>query len=178
MPRVRLDVRRITAHPPQSYIERDGSVHALRLYQLTTRIEIGRISQRGMPDQRTTVLDAVVDTGAPLSSFPRNIWSIFEQQIEWLELHDAGTSPVGPFVSIAGHRYPFRLGRIVVTVADFEGRRLTPAPILALFLDEPPGVRPPPVLLGLSRGILEGRRMWLGPSLDEHAGQNWWLEDR
>ncbi len=174
MARVRLVVQPARGRRQQSYVERDGRVLPLHQFRLTTRIRVGR---RLVTTATAHASEAIVDTGSPLSSFPRAIWSAFENEIEWLALAETEGQSGPPTIAVAGQRFPFRLGRISVTVTDFEGRHLAATPILALFVDEPLDARPPPVLLGLWRGIFDGRRLVLGPALEDPAGQDWWLED-
>ncbi len=170
MPRVRLQIKPATDRPSRSFIERDGHILPLHEFRLTTRIRLGMPPGRGVPDRRSAMKEAIVDTGAPISIFPRSVWLGFANEIEKLSLLGLGSE--SPVIALGGSRFPFRLGRIVITVYDGESRYLSATPILALFVDEPLGSRPPPVLLGLWRGVLEGRRLVMGPALGDPAGQD------
>jgi len=163
--------------------DEQGREQTVPLVRLHLAITIGRDSARVSADEgkpRT----AMLDTGAPLTVFPKHHWQGSARQIDRLPLVGGGT-PTG---RAGGRRFSYFLGRVWVGAADPFGRRLPSVPVLAQFReDDPaPGEPLPPILLGLWGGILEGRTLtrWTTaerydsdlPTL-ESFGQWWRLSD-
>lgn len=111
---------------------------------------------------------AILDTGAPLSHFPHQVWA---NEFNWREGRDFHVLPVAgnpPLVGqTLGFRYSFRLVRLRVPVV-LAGRDLTAPRLqvdsLVTQLAEPGG--PPFILLGLWGGVLDGRRLSFGTATD------------
>lgn len=123
------------------------------------------------------VRQAVVDTGAPAAVFPNYVWSGLARRgdIEWVA-HPPDTSPRRdlPRVVILGGRYPFRLGRGLVTPVEITGAVLGPTPVFVQCLEdtrETPA-DPEPItrlfVLGLG-GLLHGRTLTVSAAADGGA---------
>jgi hypothetical protein len=117
--------------------------------------------------------ECLIGTGAALSVFPETQWRQFEPEVEWLALPPAqGHAGWWSIMTgLTGDPVPCRLGRVLVTPADLDGRRLAPTPVLAQFAED--GGRVRRILMGLGYGILEGRRLVV-----EADARQAWLEDR
>ncbi len=118
---------------------------------------------------------AVLDTGAPLTIFPHDIWS---NQFRWqagrdydeLSVAGIGTALTG---QVLGSRYSCRLARLRVPVElagrDPKGDRLRLDALVCQLAD---AGGPPLILLGLWGGAFTGRRLAVEPqpnSDDLHA---------
>jgi hypothetical protein len=120
---------------------------------------------------------AIIDTGAPLSLFPHQVWA---GDFGWREGRDFDVLPVAgnpPLIGQAlSYRYAFRLARLRVTIT-LAGRGLSGPRLqvdsLVTQLAEPGG--PPFILLGLWGGVLDGRRLAFGtaPDGDPSAALDW-----
>lgn len=114
--------------------------------------------------------DAVIDTGAPLTVIPREIW---DHQFHWqagrdyddLSVPDIGTTFRG---QVLGHHYSFRLARLRVAVElagrDPKGDRLRLDSLVCQLAD---AGGPRYVILGLWGGPLVGRRLSVEPQPDD-----------
>lgn len=111
---------------------------------------------------RTPVLqEAVVDTGAPLTYFPRTIWETdfgWREGTDYERLNVPGVSHLRG--SVLGFGYDFRLVRLIQPIEVVSLR--PPFPALARHsviaqLDE--GGGPPFILLGLWGNVLEGTNL-------------------
>lgn len=120
---------------------------------------------------------AVIDTGAPISYFPHQIWA---NDFRWREGRDFDILPIAgnpPLVGqTLGFRYPFRLARLRVPIIlagrDLRAPRLQ-VDSLVTQLAERGG--PTVILLGLWGGVLDGRRLEFGtaPDGDPTAALGW-----
>jgi hypothetical protein len=119
-----------------------------------------RIPQFLMP------LDAIIDTGSPLTCFPRSIWDRFLEGIdfEWLPFATGVHPPPGQTVD---WQFTFRMARFLVPLALMDYSTETDrAGVIAQFADnDPPGQRGralPWFIIGLWGGVLEGGRLAIG----------------
>jgi hypothetical protein len=109
---------------------------------------------------------AVVDTGAPFTILPKQVWSALDQRraVEWVA-HPPGIGGRLPVIQIAGAPYDYRLGRVDVQVARLDGAELRPVPVLVLCVEDDPGDgrrrMKGRAVLGLAGGLLHGRRLTL-----------------
>ncbi len=110
--------------------------------------------------------DAVLDTGAPLTIFPRDLW---HHQFKWQvgrDYDELSVAGIGSTLTgqVLGYRYSFRLARLRVPVElagrDPKGERLR-LDSLVCQLAEAGG--PPFVLLGLWGGAFTSRRLAVEP---------------
>jgi hypothetical protein len=181
---------------PRRFVDEAGVAQDLLRLRLRARILIGRDPDNA-PDDRRQSLDGIVDTGAPLTVFPRHVWddrlSRFSSHITRLqfdpdEMAQRPPDQRTPTSVVAGRRFPYFLGRVHLGAFDLEGRRMPAVPVLAMFREDvvPRGEPPPPILLGLGSGILDGRRLVRDPVFEpdeseepghETYGQRWWLTD-
>lgn len=107
-----------------------------------------------------SALDAIIDTGAPLTYFPRAIWTRFREGIdfEWLPFAPGVVPPVN---HIAGWRFTFRFARFLVPLALMDyTTAVDRLDVIAAFASSDPPLspsqkNPPPVVIGLSGGLLE-----------------------
>jgi hypothetical protein len=121
---------------------------------------LARIPQFLMP------LDAVVDTGSPLTCFPESVCTRFTEgtHFEWLPFA-AGVRP--PLGLAPGWQFTFRMARFLVpvTLMDYSTEWDRPD-VIAQFADgDPPGQRGqalPWFIIGLWGGLLEGGRLAIG----------------
>jgi len=130
-------------------------------------MRIGRHTRR--------LVDGIIDTGAPLTVFPRLTWKHFARDIEWLELPPEKLSSywVGNLRGRTGGTSRCRIGRVFLEAFDVEsGCRFLPVTsILAQFEeDETTDDR---VIMGLHGGVLEGRRL-----IVETDFRQAWIEER
>lgn len=104
---------------------------------------------------------ALVDTASELSLFPERHWRAFESQIEWLT-----DRIISKKARVGGGEFPFRLGRITITVIQADlNAQLAPAPLLAQFVNDDEKLGH--ALLGLGGGFLRQRRLVIDPDLRE-----------
>jgi hypothetical protein len=125
--------------------------------RLQIELVVGPEPKAGRPDRRARV-SAILDTGAYLTVFSQNIWSRFERHL----IQFLAPAPQNPGVplSVAGHRYPVRLGWIWLGVQDDEKPvgRLPAQRVLAQFAEDGGRLRQN-VLVGLSESVLTGRSL-------------------
>lgn len=125
--------------------------------------------------QTRQIAESIIDTGAPLTVFPRKVWQRFASEIEWLSL-PAAQATVSWLTNLRGRtggRSRCRIGRMWVEAFDLERpQRFLPAlRIVAQFEEkEFPDER---IITGLYGGILQGRRLILEPDLRQA-----WIEER
>src|SRR5438067_10910209 len=111
--------------------------------------------------------DAILDTGAPLTCFPERIWQPFREGVdfEWCPFAPGVQPPAG---QMAGWRFTFRMARFLVPLAlmDYSTEVERPDVFAAFATGDPPAHRatnaPPPVIIGLWGGLLEGSRLAIG----------------
>lgn len=122
---------------------------------------------------------AVLDTGAPFTFLPKQIWIPLHQQgsIGWVA-HPPGVTPRDrlPVLRVGGGRYPFRLGRVDVRVVRFDGSGLRTTTVLVQCLEDeqltsgdPAPLKARPVF-GLAGGLLHGRQLVVE---SDAAGGQW-----
>jgi hypothetical protein len=177
----RLDTRQFF---PRTYLDEKGEVQPLLRLRLVTYPLLGPDPAEGEKDQRGPELPALVDTGATVSTFPRHVWEQFEPQITRFRLNPAEVAARPPDQRVPrstalGRAFDYFLGGIWVAAIDLEGRRMPAIRVVAQFREDriPENERQPPILLGVSLGILEGRRLVRTPTLGAEDGQEWWLSD-
>lgn len=108
--------------------------------------------------------DGVIDTGAPFTCFPEDLWTRFRVGVdfEWLSFPAGTATPTG---TMANWRYTFQFARFLVplTLLDYTTAIDRPGVIAAFALGNPPAFagRPglPPIVVGLWGGVLEGGRL-------------------
>jgi hypothetical protein len=169
-------------HQLISYRDERGRERTVPLLRLRLAIHIGKDSD-GPPVGRRA-RKAILDTGAPLSIFPKQRWQSFASEI--VRLPFVGErAPVG---RVGGRQFSYFLGRVWINCTDPFERHLPAVPVLAQFREDdiPAGERLPPILLGLSGGILEGRTLTRWPTVErydpdlpalESFGQWWHLSE-
>ena len=125
--------------------------------------------------------DAIIDTGSPLSLFPRGIWDKFQEgrDFEWLPFQ-LGYIPIPS--RIAGWSFSYRMARMLQKMSLFDMQsELLRESIIAQFAEgnppAPPGSkRPPYIVLGLWGGVLEDTnlRIQTDPGTGQVAGTLEW----
>src|SRR5260221_7962376 len=128
MARIRIPVTRIIQETffPLTYLDENGIVQSIPWLRLRLNAVIGRDSLATafgsrydpMSDDRPT-FTAILDTGAPLTVFPRPVWEQFESQItrlSWNPDEMAGRPPGSRIAtaSVGGVAFPFFLGQVWV----------------------------------------------------------------
>jgi hypothetical protein len=106
-------------------------------------------------------LDAVIDTGAPLTCFPEDVWGRFHEgtDFEWLPFAPGVRPPVGQYLR---WQFTFRMARFLVPLGlmDYVTAVDRPDVIAQFAVGNPvargPGKAPPPILIGLWGGLIEG----------------------
>jgi hypothetical protein len=127
-----------------------GTLHVPR-QQLRCLVRLPRF----LPPQ-----DGVIDTGAPLTCFPKEVWERFAEgrDYEWLPFEAGFVPPLGQMV---GWRYSFRVARFLVPLAltDLSVEVERPDVIAAFADGDPPdrrGQAVPLFVVGPWGGLLEG----------------------
>ena len=149
----------------QTVFDAGSTAHTISFLRLKGLLRIGR---------RCLLHDGLFDTGAALTTMPFSVWSHFQDEIEWLDV------PASPVPSVwwttvsgsTGGKLNCRLGKIAVEMFDLSGNVLAPLPVVCKFIDNS-GSLPLVILLGLSHGVLQGRRLHLDVDAREA-----WIEDR
>ncbi|MCI0705657.1 MAG: hypothetical protein L0241_31745 [Planctomycetia bacterium] len=118
--------------------------------------------------------DAIIDTGAPLTCIPQDIWDSLRVGVdyEWLPFA-AGMQP--PSARIAGWQFTFRIARFLVPVSLLDYSTEVERPdVICQFADgNPPSYAGrkslPPIIIGLWGGLLEGGK--IGVERDPSSGR-------
>lgn len=136
----------------QSVVVRDAAGRPARLVlpRLACALRVG--------PERVKV-DAWLDTGSPLTLVPQDSWGCFEPHIRW-------TDPAGGGLAtrVAGGSFLGRRGWIEMAVSSADLRaELPPLPVAALFVQDGGALKQ--ALVGLSGGVLAGRRLVVEPDL-------------
>jgi hypothetical protein len=164
--RIRIYVRQSPRAAAETVADKSGNPIALPFLRLFALIRIGLQARR--------LADCIIDTGAPLTVFPRQAWNRFASEIEWLTLPPAQVkdSWVTNLRGRTGGTSECRIGRIFVEAFDVEdGLRFLPgSSVLAQF--EEKETAEDRIIVGLYGGILEGRRLILEPDLRQA-----WIEE-
>ncbi len=108
--------------------------------------------------------DAIVDTGAPHIIFPLALWTRFREGIdfEWLPFSPGVQSPVA---QLTRWQFSFQMARFLAPLAlmDYTTEIELPDVIAAFAHTDPPAPltrrAPPPIIIGLWGGVLEGGRI-------------------
>ncbi len=169
-------------HRLVQFRDEQGRERTLPLLRLRLAVHIGKDSPS--PRTRRQARKAILDTGAPLSVFPKHQWQRFASEIVRLPFVGERT-PVG---RVGGREFSYFLGRVWVSCTDPFERHLPAVPVLAQFREDdiPAGEPLPPILLGLYGGILEGRTLPRRPTAErydpdiptlESFGQWWHLSE-
>lgn len=201
MPVIRLDLADVTANNtyPQSFRTPQGVLQRLPRLRLRTQIRMGSdpVPWDSEVNPTRPFFPALVDTGAWISVFPRSVWERFATEITWLDLNPDEVSArsaeqqAPTLGGMTGGGAPYRLGCVPVAARDLWRRSLPAIPVTAAFrLDVPSGSEGTVIVLGLWEGILQGRRLWCGPTVEAFDpdpppgmlthrtyGQRWWLSD-
>ena len=174
MARVRIALDQYGATPFFHPGDRSGVPLRIPYYRLLTQLAI--IPRDQAPDYRPPTPThpwcpfAILDTGAPLTLFPYEVWQPFEAAITWLAQPPLPAG--GPRrVAILGGTWAYRLGRVRMGLLDDDGGWLAPAWTNAWFLDDDPAA-PKQAVLGLRTGLFDGRQL-----RSDSSGEEWWLED-
>jgi hypothetical protein len=165
--RIRLYVQQSLRTLPEPIFDARGQRTELPFLRVFAMIRVGRTARE--------VADCVIDTGAPLTVFPRVQWKKFANDIEWLSV-GPGRSPSSWVTNLwgrTGGSSRCKVGRVDVEAFELERglRSLPPVSVLAQFEEEDSA--DDRILTGLFGGILEGRRLVLEPDLRQA-----WLEER
>lgn len=167
MARIRVYVQESLRTAPATVVEASGTSIVLPFLRLFVLLRIGRRKRR--------IADGIIDTGAPLSVFPRLTWKHFAAEIEWLTIPPERLlrSWAANLRGWTGGKSQCRIGRVFLEAFDGEkGHHVLPGTrILAQFEEEE--TLEDRVILGLHEGILEGRRLILEPD-----SRQAWIEER
>jgi len=141
-----------------AYVDRDRpGIQFWDALRIRILLRIGPDSRKPGIDRRKQV-QAILDTGAPLTLFPYQVWLGFSASV--IEYVDFPPGVSSRSITVGGTRCPFRLGWIWLGVEDNERPvgRLPAQRVLAQFaLDG--GRMKSNVLVGLSHSVLTGRRL-------------------
>ena len=179
MARIRLAARRVGQLPFFRPGDTSGVVAQIPLYRLIAKLVVvprdASDAYRPLDLNDALCPDAIVDTGAPLTLFPYEIWEPFAAQIQWFDQppRDDGTPRQ---VTILGGRFRSSLGRVKLGAIDEDARWLPPVTVNAWFLQYHAG-SPKQAILGLRSRLLDRRRLRQEELRDEDAVPAWWLED-
>jgi hypothetical protein len=165
--RIRVYVQQSLRTDPETVVDASGSTIVIPFLRVFTLLRIGRRTPQ--------IFDGIIDTGAPLSVFPRLSWKHFASEVEWLMIppERLSSSWLANLRGRTGGRSRCRIGRVFAQVFDLEkGRHCLPSvPILAHF--EEVVTDEDRIILGLHAGILEGRHLILEPD-----SRQAWIEER
>lgn len=157
MSRIRVYLRQSPRTPAETLVESLGTTSIIPFLRLFVLLRIGCQARR--------IVDGIIDTGAPLTVFPRLTWKRFAKDIEWLALppEKFARSWLTNLRGRTGGRSACRIGRVFVEAFDVEGglRFLPGGVILAQF--EEIETTEDRIILGLHGGILENRRLIVEP---------------
>ncbi len=129
------------------------------------RLALGQIDQRRR-------FDAVVDTGARLTTLPYSIWKPFQNEIEFA--HDLSREPRQ--ITVGAKTTAYVLGRIRLAALDDDNRWLPLVWTVARCLDSRPD--PHEALLGLTSPFLMNKRKLINKrDALSRSGPEWWIED-
>ncbi len=166
MARIRLYPRQSLITPAETVCDDQGGSVLLPFFRVYSLAYLG-IKARALAE-------CIVDTGAPLTVIPRDVWKKCERDIEWLRTtdRDMGQAWVTRLRGRTGGSSACRVGRITIQAFDLgpPPQFLTSRRIVAQF-EEGTGYGDQ-VIVGLRHSILEGRRLIVEPNLE-----NAWLED-
>ena len=198
--RLRVDDFNPLAAPLFSLFDpRSGAAEQLPILRLATTVLFGPDPASRLRDDRLEK-GALIDTGAWVSVVKKDTWEQLESSglVDHLERRAADQSVIGGTTSIGGQRLPFTFGRIWMAVIDTgvatpgvlprRANRLPAVPVLCQLLQEEETVLKRPILLGLHRGVLDGRQLRRVPvplqvtphersDVGPRYGQQWWLQD-
>ncbi len=131
MPVIRIPAVNLRLSNPIRFIDEDGRVRELPHLRLRMSIVVGKVP----PADSGTVgrlMPAILDTGAPITVFPKRCWRLFASEVRRMQLAD--DRPLTN--AIAGRRFEYFLGRIWVGAVDLWGRRMPPSPVIAQFRED------------------------------------------
>lgn len=188
MPRIRLRVEERELVSPCAYREpREpaASPVPLPVLRLTAVAVVGAPPGTSRPGRMET---ALIDTGSWLSVVELGTWRKFEMLglLEHLPFSDGRPQTT----YLVGHAVEYRLGRLWITLADAAPTQLATlpsVPVVAQLLESPtPLLGTYPLILGLHRGVLDGRKLTrevvphqpapLATDRGRFYGQEWFLE--
>jgi hypothetical protein len=164
--RIRLYLRQSPRAAPATVYDAGGNAFTLPFLRVFTLIRVGMRTPR--------VLDAIIDSGAPLTVFPLQVWQPFSREIEWLR-PPAVQGPASWITHLQGRtggHSACQVGRVFVEALDVERppQVLRAVPVIAQFEISPH--QDDRVIIGLHASILQSRRMTVMPDLSDA-----WLED-
>jgi hypothetical protein len=158
--------------------DRSGLPLSLPIYRV--RIRLVLVPPDAEADYRPEEVDylrrieAIVDTGAPLTTFGFTHWAPFADELRWLPQPPTASGEPRR-LTILGGRWTYRLAQVRLAATDGDRRWLPAAWTPVLCLDANP-TTDNLALLGLRTPLLERRRL-------RHSGNTpddlpiWWLED-
>lgn len=166
MARIRLYIQQSLRTSAEPILDQAGTERKIPFLRVFGIVRIG------LPGRAVT--ETVIDTGAPLTVFPRAVWRRFERHVEWIRLNPnrGEASWLCNLRGRTGGSSKCRVGRVLVQPCNLERppRVLPATPVLGQFEEEDAG--DDRVITGLYGGILEGRRL-----LVESARRVAWLGD-
>lgn len=134
MPTLEVITRRLPYFHPQSFPDNPGvpfhdpggqGLRILPLYQLLVKMLILPKASMDIPMALNgSDVEAIIDTGSPLTVFPFSVWPRYESSIIWLDqpehVNRQGDT-ILPSLNIVGGTFPYRLGRIRLGFRDLAG---------------------------------------------------------
>jgi hypothetical protein len=124
--------------------------------------------------QARQIADGIIDTGAPLTVFPRLSWKRFARDIDWLKLppERLPASWVTNLRGRTGGTSSCRIGRVFVEAFDVEGGpHFLPGNRIRAQFEEEETIEDR-IILGIHGGILQGRRLIVEPD-----SRQAWIEE-
>lgn len=174
MARVRLYLDPADPHHEYRYVlpgEASVALPGLRLVAFARFL--GRVADT--PDgRRVAFMKCIVDTGAPLTIVPQDIWQHLRPGVVTPLAFDPSMPVHHRVLSIAGGTYPYTLGELTVPLVDRSGGSM-PVRVLAELVQDA-GALDIPILLGLRGGLFDGRRVVAEPDPAAPFGQSWAVE--
>lgn len=179
MARIRLRRPREGGYPYLLPSDRSGQPLSIPVYRLRVRLvfvppDAGSEYRPEDAADSPRLIDAVLDTGAPLTILGFTHWSRFADELRWLAQPPTASGEPRRLV-VAGGRWTYRLAQARFGATDGQRRWLPAVWSPVLCLDANPATDNL-ALLGLRTPLLERRRL-------RHSGNTpddlpiWWLED-
>lgn len=188
MPRIRLRIEEETPATPCRYRDPLAPGAGALTVPVLRLVALARIEPAPGLNGSVCVETALIDTGAWVSVIETAEWEKYERLglLERLPLEPGG----GLAASVGGRASGYLLGRIWVSLHDFRigapPRSLPAVPVVAQLLTNPLCVLPYPLIFGLHRGVLDGRKLTrevvpprpsaLQSDRGPHFAQEWFLE--
>jgi hypothetical protein len=202
VPRIRLRIEEETLKTPCRFRDpNEDPVTGVQVFPFLRLATLARVDPSPTSDPGITPflpLPAMIDTGAPISAIETETWEALENKGLLQRLHFERRQTLS--AAIGGRAARYQLGRLWISLLDLQPPRRPPGtppaielptvPVIVQLLLDRDCKLPLPFVLGLHRGVLDGRKFTRepisappGPIPPNHNsdcgdwyGQQWYLE--